>query len=371
MRCYSYVALMLIICLCSLGHFSAKAQAWTKLGDTNIPGEPYTRYAYKLLEEKSGEAVASVIELAMVGDVNFYYRQATYQIKVNKWVNTVGRFDGLEIKCISGNATAATFYIYNNALWVLPTYQWGYIMYRHIQSFNANPMTVPPHGQTTTYPTNALVTTSDYGIKCDFDVNKFYKLSYEDTTGNTVIGERLGVGTVPNYNLHTVANDNKDRASALIWGEYYGAAISTLDTTGKYYAFAVLGNSLSTGASAPGWGKPHLYVLTNGNIGMGTSTPQSKLSVNGDITARRLRVTQSGWPDYVFHDNYSLPSLDSVENYIKTNRHLPGIPAADDVHKNGLDVGETNKQLLQKIEELTLYIIEQNKRIAQLEAKRK
>lgn len=76
------------------------------------------------------------------------------------------------------------------------------------------------------------------------------------------------------------------------------------------------------------------------------------------------------WPDYVFHADYLLTPLDSLEQFIKLNKHLPEMPTASDVEGNGLDLGATQALLLKKIEELTLIVIEQNKRIKELEKKK-
>ncbi|MEV4883016.1 hypothetical protein MRBLMN1_001493 [Chitinophaga ginsengisegetis] len=108
-------------------------------------------------------------------------------------------------------------------------------------------------------------------------------------------------------------------------------------------------------------------IVTDAGVGIGTLTPQSELSVKGTITAQRVKVTQTGWADYVFHKNYQLPSLAEVEAYVRANQHLEGIPSAAEVEKVGIDVGEMNKKLLAKVEELTLYLIEQNKKITALE----
>jgi hypothetical protein len=98
-----------------------------------------------------------------------------------------------------------------------------------------------------------------------------------------------------------------------------------------------------------------------GNIGIGTLTPKEKLSVNGKIRAHEIKVETSGWPDYVFAKDYQLPSLQETEQHIKDKGHLPGIPSAEEVKANGIDLGEMNAKLLKKIEELTLHLIEREK----------
>lgn len=117
------------------------------------------------------------------------------------------------------------------------------------------------------------------------------------------------------------------------------------------------------------FGDNHLVIDENGNVGIGTSGPQSLLSVNGKITAKEVQVTTSGWADFVFEENYKLLSLAEVENHIKKNKHLPEVPSAKEVKEAGINLGEMDAKLLQKIEELTLYIIQQDKRIETLERK--
>ncbi|GGF04028.1 tail fiber protein [Flavobacterium limi] len=108
-----------------------------------------------------------------------------------------------------------------------------------------------------------------------------------------------------------------------------------------------------------------LYLNTNGHVGIGTNTTDSKLTVAGNIHAQEVKVTANAGtvPDYVFANDYKLKTLQEVEAYIKQNSHLPEIPSAKEIEKNGLMLAEMNMSLLKKIEELTLYSIEQNKKI--------
>lgn len=99
------------------------------------------------------------------------------------------------------------------------------------------------------------------------------------------------------------------------------------------------------------------------NIGIGTINPTDKLSVNGRIRAKEVRVETANWPDYVFEDGYSLQDLNELESYIKSHKHLPGIPTAALIESDGVDLGEMNRKLLEKVEELTLYVIDLNKQL--------
>jgi hypothetical protein len=114
-------------------------------------------------------------------------------------------------------------------------------------------------------------------------------------------------------------------------------------------------------------GAPRFAITGTGDIGIGTTSPQSKLAVNGTITATEVKVTQTGWPDFVFDSAYRLEPLSSVEKYIQKNNHLPDIPSAKEIEGNGLDLGSMVKKQMQKIEELMLYQINANKRINELE----
>lgn len=109
----------------------------------------------------------------------------------------------------------------------------------------------------------------------------------------------------------------------------------------------------------------HLFYL-DGNVGVGTEVPTEKLSVKGKIRAQEIKVETANWPDYVFKKDYELRSLDSLRLFIQENGHLPEVPNADSVESEGISLGEMNKVLLKKIEELTLYLLEKDKEIAEI-----
>lgn len=139
-----------------------------------------------------------------------------------------------------------------------------------------------------------------------------------------------------------------------------------------YGGFKFYGNARSIGAYGVnlGGGTDNLNLfatITNqGDFGIGTDTPREKLSVNGKIRAQEIKVETANWPDYVFADDYQQYSLPELERYIKKNKHLPEVPSANEVEQNGVALGEMNKILLKKIEELTLHLIEKDKAITEL-----
>ena len=109
---------------------------------------------------------------------------------------------------------------------------------------------------------------------------------------------------------------------------------------------------------------PVLITDASGNIGIGTpNTNGYKFAVKGNLHAQQVNVDLTNWADYVFTPTYTLPTLSEVKTYIDQNHHLPEIPSEQEMIKNGMDVGEMNKLLVKKVEELTLYLIEKDKAI--------
>ncbi len=116
------------------------------------------------------------------------------------------------------------------------------------------------------------------------------------------------------------------------------------------------------------WNKERVRINENGSVGIGTVTTGShKLAVEGSIGAREIKVENGNWPDFVFEKKYSLPTLYEVETHIKEKGHLKDIPSAKEVESSGFYLGKMDAKLLQKIEELTLYTIAQEKKITSLE----
>ncbi|WP_316810304.1 hypothetical protein [Pedobacter heparinus] len=195
----------------------------------------------------------------------------------------------------------------------------------------------------------------------------------------------IGVGTSnPGHKLDVqggTANVNLDNISALGgqltisngYGNLDGAVRLNLNNGGavSWIKGIVTGPNTNTG-SAMVFGVPsettdgieRMRITSSGDVGIGTIDPKGyKLAVNGKIRTQEIKVETANWPDYVFNNDYQLPSLQQTEQHIKEKRHLPGIPSAAEVKANGIDLGEMNAKLLQKIEELTLHLIEKEKEI--------
>jgi hypothetical protein len=117
-------------------------------------------------------------------------------------------------------------------------------------------------------------------------------------------------------------------------------------------------------------GNDVLVINGTGNVGIGTTSPDETLTVKGKIHAEEIIVDLNvPHPDYVFEEDYELKSIRELEQYVKTNKHLPGIPTSEEVKENGLSLGEMQTKLLEKIEGYALYIIELKKENVELEEK--
>ncbi len=160
---------------------------------------------------------------------------------------------------------------------------------------------------------------------------------------------------------------------------YAGALLQVyIDADGTTGCYAEISENIqNSGWQVVDW-EPATTTLPNGENGTVTTEVDldsnngmiishdlrvgNKLDVAGTIRAEEVKV-ETGWADYVFHEDYELKSLSEVSSYIEENHHLPGIPTAEEVAENGIKLGEMNAKLLEKIEELTLYLIEQNEKI--------
>lgn len=218
-------------------------------------------------------------------------------------------------------------------------------------------------------------------------------------SGNTFIGKDAGALIYGgNYNVILGGNDGWGIAGLnnhIIIADGQGNERLKINNSGAYYVGSSYGTSgqvlTSNGTGgAPTWqtvsgsgggfwtdaGSGNLYNTTQaGTVAIGLSAVPSgyKLAVAGNIIAEKIKtkLQASGWPDFVFQPDYNLPSLKEVEQFIKENNHLPGVPSAKEIEKDGLDLGDGQATLLKKVEELTLYMIEMNKQIVKLNEENK
>ncbi|MGY5351075.1 hypothetical protein ACXGQW_00640 [Wenyingzhuangia sp. IMCC45533] len=192
---------------------------------------------------------------------------------------------------------------------------------------------------------------------------------FTDHTGVSVLRinqYKVGIGkSIPEEKLHVVGKSLIDTGNGYLikFDGYQG-----IETSGNSHWLHL--NRYKNDNVAIGFNSLANVYLANGGgkVGIGTSnTGSHKLAVEGSIGAREIKVESPNWSDFVFYENYTLPELLKVEKFIQKNGHLKDIPSTEEVIKNGINLGEMNSKLLQKIEELTLYTIAQEKRLNKIE----
>ncbi|HYK45456.1 MAG TPA: bZIP transcription factor [Parafilimonas sp.] len=184
---------------------------------------------------------------------------------------------------------------------------------------------------------------------------------------------RVGIGTVsPVARMEIYHNSSVSNPQLLLYesaNDYARLSFQNTATT-SYFSIAGLPATATAASKLNFYYSAFGDIMTvqgNGHVGILTTNPQYQLSVNGTIQAKEVRV-ESGWADYVFDKEYKLTSLEELEQYITTNKHLPGVAPAAEVQKDGMKVGEMNKAMMEKIEELTLYVIQLGKENKQLKS---
>ena len=178
----------------------------------------------------------------------------------------------------------------------------------------------------------------------------------------------VGIGTVtPISALHVAGNISLNAATDvnntyLLFQRssdgYIGSRIGNAYAMNGYQGHLVFETNAGGSSSSL---SEQMRITANGNVGIGTTTPTEKLSVNGKIRAHEIKVEAANWPDYVFEQDYKVLGLQELDAYIKQHKHLPDMPSAKETETNGIELGEMNKLLLKKVEELTLHLIEKDK----------
>jgi hypothetical protein len=201
-----------------------------------------------------------------------------------------------------------------------------------------------------------------------------YQSGYNNTAGigNIFLGYGAGYNETGSNKLYI---DNSTVSTPLIYGDFSSNQVGINSLPSSTYTLTVGGTIHTTGlyvngSQAAKWDLSGSNISYQaGSVSIGTTNPQGyKLAVAGKIISEEVVIKLlANWPDYVFERNYNLLSLPELEKFILANKHLPGVPTAEQVTKVGIEVGEMNAILLKKVEELTLHIITLEKRVKELE----
>ncbi|MFH6986057.1 prefoldin domain-containing protein [Marinoscillum luteum] len=286
---------------------------------------------------------------------------------------------------VSGNYNTAEFtivseYNYNHKQIKL---EWGYV------GSGANRYLVLKSTPTpnATYANGFTITdvsdpTTDFNLTPVSDVSSIVPISPSNVVYNSEHLQRVGIGTLePMSKLHvkgaTIFEDpirfhNGTANKGLVWGnDSWANYYSRIDDYGGQLRIMtddkLLFTDINSGDGAPT--STAVFINTNDKaLGVNTDLIPSgyRLAVAGKAIMEEIKVEAAPWPDYVFSEGYQLPDLGATADFIKANKHLPGIPSATEVAEQGILLGEMNAKLLEKIEELTLHLIElerQNKKL--------
>ena len=294
------------------------------------------------------------------GNVGLGTNSAGAKLHVNNGDNSYGT--------ILANASETSFSLYAKSLSTQPVFAESFRLGLKHDNTEANGFISFYRGASVNggflgFSTNGIeririANTGNVGIGTD---NPFGVLDVRKSASNA------GGQSVVNLIGSTWTGDGASLILNQVWNDNYYKTI--IDNNG--FNFGQVGSGLKIQTSY--WNGSAINTITalvvtpDGNLGLGTTNPDAKLAVNGTIHSKEVKVDLNvPVPDYVFANNYKLRSLQEVENYVNQNSHLPEIPSAKEFEKNGIQLAEMNMALLKKVEELTLYAIEQQKNTEEL-----
>lgn len=187
-------------------------------------------------------------------------------------------------------------------------------------------------------------------ISIGADMNTFSKLNIVNTNRTAVIQANTVGNTMPYQRLMFFEYDNTDTK-----------ILEVQNVTAGYTAFSLKSNGemdINNGTT------PIFHLGTDGRLAIRNNSMETfRIESNGMVRARKVKVDSETWPDYVFEKDYKLLPLDELEIFLIQNKHLPSVPSEQQIKEEGIDLGEMNVKMMEKIEELTLYLIEQNKEL--------
>ena len=227
----------------------------------------------------------------------------------------------------------------------------------------------------TTFVGGSAITAGWLGTKSNHPLGFFTN----NGTAQMVIIQNGSVGigpTAPTSKLHISANSGSGYAQLFLeetdndYARMNFRTTNAVNSGNNFWTIAAYNSNTRSSERLNFYNNATGNIMTitgDGNVGIGTSNPTYKLSVLGNIRSTEV-VVETGWADYVFSEKYKLPKLEEVEKFIQQNKHLPNIPSAKEVEENGLYLGDMQKRMMEKIEELTLYVIELKKEIEKIKS---
>ncbi len=181
---------------------------------------------------------------------------------------------------------------------------------------------------------------------------------------------QIGLGIVPQGNFHIKSSRAELRIENTNASD---AAFLRLKGPGtNFWDICQTGNNTLLEFRPQGQDANRFVIDQSGAVGIGTTNlGTAKLTVAGSINSREVTVTTNAGADFVFANDYHLKPLSEIESFVKQNKHLPGVASESEMKANGVQLGEMNIKLLEKVEELTLYVIELEKKVKALENENK